>query len=96
MSDNSSRRRFLQTAAAGAALPLAVVPAVADAADPPASADQSLAEIVRQRYRYLTEDQLKAVQTSLQRGVAAGEVLRRVRLDPGSEPATIFVSDLAE
>ena len=87
-----SRRRFLQAAAATAALPL-----TADAAqDAPASADQALAAIVRQRFKHLTEDQLKAVQTGIQRGLIAGDILKRVRMDPIDEPATIFVADLAE
>jgi hypothetical protein len=88
----STRRRFLQAAAVGAALPL-----IADASqDAPASADQALAAIVRLRFKHLTEDQLKTVQTSLQRGLASAEILKRIRLDPTDEPATVFVSDVAE
>lgn len=85
-----SRRRFLQAAALGAALPLA-----ADAGEP-ASADQALLAIVRQRSKHMTEDQLKAVQGSLRNGLGAAEVLKRVRLAPIDEPATVFVSDVAE
>ncbi len=85
-----SRRRFLQAAALGAALPLA-----ADAGEP-ASADQALLAIVRQRFKHMTEDQLKAVQGSLRNGLGAAEVLKRVRLAPIDEPATVFVSDVAE
>jgi hypothetical protein len=90
----SSRRRFLQ-AAAGAALPL-IAPSNADAGEPPASVDQALGAIARLRFKYLTEAQLKTVQTGVQRGVVMGEVLKRFALDPVDEPATIFVSDLAE
>ncbi len=88
-----TRRRFLQAAAVGAALPL-----VADAAaqEPPATAAQALQSIVRLRYRYLTEDQLKAVQQGLEIGQASAEILKRVRLDPTDEPCTVFVADLAE
>jgi hypothetical protein len=75
-------------------MPLVAVPTLE--AGEPASADQSLLAIVRQRFKHLTEDQLKAVQTSLQRGLAAAEVLKRTRLAPIDEPATIFVSDVAE
>lgn len=90
----STRRRFLQAAAIGAALPLVVAPSVQ--AGEPASADQSLLAIVRERFKHLTADQLKAVQRGLQNGLAAAEALKRVRLDPLDEPATVFVADLAE
>jgi hypothetical protein len=96
MKNKPTRRRFLQAAAATAALPLVDVPPVVVADDPPASAEQALTAIVRLRFKHLTEDQLKAVQAGLQRGLAAGEILKRTRLDPTDEPATIFVSDLAE
>jgi hypothetical protein len=89
-----TRRRFLQSAAVGAALPLAAVPALE--AGEPAPAEQSLLAIVRLRFKHLTEDQLKAVQTSLQRGLAAAEILKRTRLAPVDEPATVFVADVAE
>ena len=85
-----TRRRFLQAAAASAALPL-----VADAGEP-ASADQSLLAIVRQRFKHMSEDQLKAVQRSLQSGLASAETLKRVRMSPLDEPATVFVADVAE
>src|SRR5436309_336487 len=86
-----TRRRFLQAAAIGAALPL-----VARAAQDPPSAEQALLGIVRQRFKHMSEDQLKAVQTSLQRGLAAGETLKRTRLAPIDEPAMVFVADVAE
>jgi hypothetical protein len=88
-----TRRRFLR-AATTVALPLVGVPTLE--AGEPASADQSLLAIVRQRFKHLTEDQLKAVQTSLQRGLAAAEALKRMRLAPVDEPATVFVADVAE
>ena len=91
----ASRRRFLAAAAATAALPLVGAPPV-EAGDPPASADQALLAIVRQRYKFLSEDQLKVVQRSLQGGLANAAALARVRLDPVDEPATIFVPDVAE
>lgn len=87
-----SRRRFLQAAAVGATLPLA---GAALAQDPP-SAAQSLLAIARQRFKHMSDDQLKAVQAGLQRGLAAGEVLKRTRLAPVDEPATVFVADVAE
>lgn len=90
----TSRRRFLQAAAVSAALPLAAAPAVAG--EPPASADQALLAIVRQRFKFLTEDQVKAVQRGLQGGLGSAAVLRRVNLDPVDEPTTIFVPDVAE
>ena len=90
----STRRRFLQAAAVGAALPLVASPTVE--AGEPASADQSLLAIVRERFKHLTEDQLKAVQRGLRNGLAAAEALKRVRLDPLDEPATVFVADVAE
>ena len=89
-----TRRRFLQAAAVGAALPLAAPPTIAG--EPPASANQALLAIVRQRFKFLTEDQFKAVQRGLQGGLGSAEVLRRVSLDPVDEPTTIFVPDVAE
>ena len=94
-----TRRRFLKTAAPvalGAAFPLAAAPTIIEAAEPPVSADQALAAIARQRYKFLSEDQLKAVQRGLQLSVALASILQRTRLDPVDEPATIFVSDVAE
>jgi hypothetical protein len=85
-----TRRRFLQAAAVAAALPLA-----ADAGEP-ASADASLLAIVRLRFKHMTEDQLKAAQNSLRNGLAAAAVLKRVRLAPVDEPATVFVADVPE
>ena len=90
----STRRRFLQAAAVGATLPLLADAAIAQ--DAPPTADQALTSIVRLRFKHLSEDQLKAVQTSLQRGLASAAVLGRIRLDPIDEPATVFVSDVAE
>jgi hypothetical protein len=89
-----TRRRFLQAAAIGAALPLVAAP-VAAAGDPP-SADESLLAMVRVRFKHLTEDQLKAVQRSLRGDLAAAEALKRIRLDPLDEPATVFIADVAE
>ena len=86
-----TRRRFLQAAAIGAALPL-----VADAAQETPTPQQSLLAIVRQRFKHMSEDQLKAVQRGLQNGIAAADVLRRTRLSPIDEPATVFVADVAE
>jgi uncharacterized membrane protein len=93
---DTSRRRFLQAAAVGAALPLAAAaPALAAEGDPPASADAALTAIVRLRFKHLTEAQIKAVQAGIQRTLAAGDALRRINLDPVDEPATIFVADVA-
>lgn len=95
--EKQSRRRFLATAgAAAAALPLVGTAPTVDAGEPPASVDQALLAIVRLRYKHLTEDQLKAVQRSVQNGQTAAEILKRVRLEAVDEPATIFVADLAE
>jgi hypothetical protein len=94
MEKKSNRRRFLK-AAATAALPLVAAPVVA-ADEPPVTADQAMTAIIRQRFKHLTEDQLKAVRAGVQRGLATGETLKRTRLDPTDEPATIFVSDVAE
>jgi hypothetical protein len=92
----ATRRQFLRAAAVSATLPLLATAPGADAGDPPASAEQSLLAIVRQRYKFLTEDQLKTVQRSMANGIAAADVLRRVSLDPVDEPATVFVADIAE
>ncbi len=91
----STRRRFLQAAAVGAALPL-IAPSTAEAGDQPASVDQALGAIARLRFKHLTEAQFKTVQVGIQRGVVMGEILKRFALDPVDEPATIFVSDVAE
>lgn len=89
-----TRRTFLQAAAVGAALPLVVAPSVQ--AGEPARADQALLAIVRERFKHLTEDQLKAVQRGLRNGLAAAEALKRVRLDTLDEPATVFMADVSE
>ena len=91
----STRRRFLQATAAAATLPLIPTPQ-AVSGDPPASADASLTAIVRQRYKHLSEAQIKTVQTGIQRGLAMADVLKRSPLDPVDEPATIFVADVAD
>jgi ABC-type transport system involved in cytochrome c biogenesis ATPase subunit len=88
---HSTRRRFLQAAAVGATLPL-----IAEAGDPPASADAALTAIVRLRFKHLTEAQVKTVQAGIQRGLAMADALKRFPLDPVDEPATIFVADSAE
>jgi len=93
---NSTRRRFLQAASGAAVLPLIVDTPSIEAGDPPASADQALTAIVRQRYKHLSEAQIKAVQTGVQRGLALAEILKRIPLDPVDEPATVFVADVAE
>ena len=92
----STRRRFLQAAAVGAALPLLGETPTAEAGDPPASADAALTAIVRLRFKHLTEAQIKTVQTGIQRGLVMGDALKRFTLDPVDEPATIFVVDVAE
>lgn len=90
-----TRRRFLQAAAAGAALPL-LGEAPVEAGETILGPDLALAAIVRQRFKHLNAAQLKSVQAGLQRGLAIGEFLKRVPLDPLDEPATIFVADLPE
>jgi hypothetical protein len=94
MNNKTTRRRVLQAAGLGAALPL-LGGSPAEAGEP-ASADQALLSIVRQRFKHLTEDQLKAVQRGLLNGIASAETLKRVRLDPLDEPASVFVADVAE
>ena len=54
------------------------------------------AAVVRLRFKHLTEAQIKAVQTGIQRGLAQGDALKRFTLDPVDEAATIFVADVAE
>ena len=88
-----TRRRFLQAAAVGATLPLLASPTEAGE---PTRADDALTAIVRARFRFLNEAQVKAVQAAIQRNLTSAEALRRVTLDPVDEPATIFVADVAE
>ena len=97
MANRSSRRKFLQTAAVGAA---ALTPATltqaqaAQATDPP-SVVQSLTDIVRRRYgKHLTEAQIKNVQTAIQGDLVSADALKRVRLENGDEPAFTFVPDV--
>ena len=91
-----SRRRFLQTAAVGAAAVPLLGAATAHAGDPAPTADASLTAIIRQRFKHLTEAQIKSVQTGVQRGLAMAEILKRSPLEPVDEPSTIFVADIAE
>jgi hypothetical protein len=93
--DDTTRRRFLQAATASAAIPFFAMQD-ADAGDPLSSAEQSLTNIVRQRFKHLTEAQIKTVQTGVQRNLAMAEILKRNALEPVDEPATVFVADVAE
>ena len=95
MSARPGRRRFLTTVAA--AVPLA---GSATADTPPAPARDetaALMDVVRLRFgRHLDDDQLKAVEDEIRRNLRLAEVLRRARLDPADEPATIFLADVED
>jgi hypothetical protein len=75
---------------------LPLLAATAEAGDAPTSVDLSLLAIVRLRFKHLTEDQLKSVGRGILNGLASAETLKRVRLDPLDEPATVFVADVPE
>ena len=89
------RRRFLTTLATGAAVPLAG-PAAAQSA-PARDETAALMDIVRRRFgRHLDDDQLKAVEDDIRQNLLLAEALKRVRLDPTDEPATVFLPDVED
>jgi hypothetical protein len=90
-----TRREFAQALALLAAPVLGGSAAAQQPADPAAAPADALTELARSRYgKHLTEDDLKNVKRSIQRGQLGAELLRKVKLANGDEPAFIFTADL--
>jgi hypothetical protein len=91
-----TRRDFTRCLALLAAAPLAVPTAPAQAApETLADAAAALLEVARARYgKHLSEEQLQALASSVARGVASAERMKRIPLRNGDEPAIIFQADL--
>jgi hypothetical protein len=90
-----TRRQFARTLAALAATPLLAESAAA--ADPPRTAADALAEVVRLRHgKHLTDEQMKQVLRSIQTDLRLGDILRRTKLTNGDEPAFAFTADVPD
>lgn len=99
MKQRTNRRRFLKVCAAGA-VPLAAASAVA-AQEQPAAAPETpaaaLAALARLRFgKHLTDAQLKVVQQEITTALRLAESLKREALEPGEEPALVFLADVPE
>jgi hypothetical protein len=99
-SNATNRRDFGKKLAALAAAPLAGSAAYA-ADEPPKPPDaraatvQALMEIVKVRYgAHLTEEQMKSVQRSLQRGLLTADRLKQFPLKNSDEPDFVFRAEL--
>jgi hypothetical protein len=94
MKPRKNRRAFMKTAAAAVTAPLlggAAAGAQEPAKTPLESTARALTAIVRARHgRHLSEDQLKVIQQSIARSQATAEVLKRMPLENGDEPAFAF------
>jgi hypothetical protein len=56
---------------------------------------KALTEIARLRYgKYLTEEQLKEIERSMERGLASADRLKRFKLTNGDEPAFAFSAEV--
>jgi hypothetical protein len=98
----NSRREFNKTLAALAAASLS--PAMTQSAaqepspaksNPRAGTAEALMEIVRLRYgEYLSDEQIKEVQRSLQRSLDSAARLKQFKLANSDEPAFTFSADL--
>lgn len=91
----ASRRDFAKRVALLAATPLAI-PAPEAGAQGTAKSDshttaEALTEIARQRYgKFLSAEQMKAMQRAIEGGQRAADYLKRVKLKNSDEPAFIF------
>ena len=96
-STQPSRREFSKQVALLAAAPVAAATAQAQQkpADPHLATAEALTEIVRQRSgKSLTEEQLALVKQGILRRLHSAELLKKVKLQNGDEPAFQFRADL--
>ncbi len=93
-----TRRRFLKTVAATAAITPTAAPALARAGEPDAPTPaQALTDLVRARFgRHLTEAQLKSAQREVASLLRAADAIARVPLENTEEPAFVFVAEPEE
>ncbi len=97
MKPKSSRRKFLQGLAVGAAAPVVGASAESHAGDTPRTPAQLLTELARLKFgEHLTDNQRTQVEAKIAQNVQVAALLGRVRLENADEPCTVFVSDVAE
>jgi hypothetical protein len=79
-----------------AAAPLAPVAAAQQpATDLPATVAETLTEVVRLRHgKNLSAEQLKAVRGSITRSQRSAELMKKVKLANGDEPAFVFSAEV--
>ena len=96
----TTRREFAKALALLAAAPAAMASAAgqeaeSDKPDPLADTAKALTDIVRGRYgKYLSEEQLRAVQRRIHGSLRSGELLRQFKLTNADEPAVTFRADV--
>ena len=99
MKQRTNRRRFLKACAAGA-IPLAVTSAAAQDQPAPTAPDTpaaALTAFARLRFgKHLTDAQVKVVQQEITSSLRLAESLKREALEPGDEPAFVFLADVPE
>ena len=100
MNPRPTRRRFLKAIAAGTTA-LAGAPLAEGAGQRDETGDATpahhLAEVVRLRHgARLAEAQLQVIQREIADAQRIAEAVKRVRLDPADEPATVFLPDVPE
>ena len=91
-----SRREFGRSLALLAATPLAASAQQPTARkESPPTVAEALTEIVRVRYgKHLTAEQLKAIQASIARSQRSADILKKLKLENGDEPAFTFSADV--
>ena len=98
MSENTapSRREFAAAVALLAAAPLAALAAdKKPEVDPLTAAGEALAAAARARFgKHLTAEQLVEVEKSIRAGVFRAELLKKIPLANGDEPAFAFSADV--
>lgn len=93
--DHSNRREFGQTLAALAATQVLPDAAQAQGPDPQAVAADALTDMVRSRHgNNLTADQVRAIKAAIYRKQNDAESLKKIKLQNGDEPSTVFRADL--
>ena len=95
-STQPTRREFSKQVAILAVAPVAAASAQAQPkTDPLLASAEALTELVRQRAgKNLTEEQLTLVKQGILRRLNSAELLKKVKLQNGDEPAFQFKADL--
>jgi hypothetical protein len=97
MKPKTSRRKFLEGLAVGAAAPLLGASAESHAGDTPLTPAQLLAELAQRRFgEHLNDEQRRQVAAKIAQNLQATAALGRVSLENADEPCTVFIADIAE